>query len=147
MRVRDVMTGDPACCTPDMTLEVVARMMVTRDCGAIPVVGDFASRMPIGLITDRDIVTRAVAQGHDPMLTTVRECMTSPALTVFESTTIHDCIEMLELSQVRRAIVCDERGQIVGMISQADIAIHGSKREAGDLVRQVSRATAPALAL
>src|SRR6185436_8376565 len=90
MRVRDVMTRDPACCTPDLPLEVAARLMVARDCGAIPVVGDLVSRMPIGLITDRDIVTRSLAQGLDPLAMTVRDCMSAPALTVFETTTIHE---------------------------------------------------------
>src|SRR5262245_30287826 len=112
MRVRDVMTKDPACCTPDLPLEVAARLMVARECGAIPVVGDLVSRMPIGLITDRDIVVRSLAQGHDPMTMTVRDCMTSPALTVFETNSVHECVEMMELGQIRRAIVCDPRGQV-----------------------------------
>lgn len=146
MRIREVMTKDPACCTPEMSLEVAARLMVARDCGAIPVVGDLVSRMPLGLITDRDIVTRAVARGLDPRTTPVRDCMTAPALTVFEDTSVHDCVEMLELDQIRRAIVVDPRGQVIGMVAQADIALHASKRQTGDLVREVSRPTAPALA-
>jgi CBS domain-containing protein len=129
-----------------MYIEVAARLMVARDCGAIPVVGDLVTKLPIGLITDRDIVTRTIAQGRDPMTMTVRDCMTAPALTVFDSMSLHECVKMLELSQIRRAIVTDARGEVVGMIAQADIALHASKREAGELVREISRATAPALA-
>lgn len=114
-------------------------MMVARDCGAIPVVGDVIGRRPIGMITDRDIVTRMIAAGRDPMTLTARDCMTTPAVTITENTRLHECVEMLELGQIRRAIVVDTSGSCVGVIAQADIARHASKRETGDLVREVSK--------
>jgi CBS domain-containing protein len=144
MRVRDVMTRDPLCCTPEMSIEDIARMMVERDCGSIPVVGDLLDRMPIGIITDRDIVTRAVAVGRDPTSLMVRDCMTSPAVTIVEDARLHDCVELLELSLLRRVIVVDAAGRCTGIIAQADIAQHASKRETGDLVEQVSRPITPA---
>jgi CBS domain-containing protein len=147
MRVRDLMTRDPVCCTPDMTIDTVARMMSSLDCGAIPVVGDLVSRLPIGMVTDRDIVTRVIAMGRDARGLTVRECMTSPAVTVVDSTRVHDCVELLELTQIRRVIVVDHTGGCCGIVSQADIALHASKRETGDLVREVSKPNAPALAV
>ncbi len=145
-RVRDVMTKDPACCTPDTTIEAAARMMVECDCGALPVVGDPVTRMPLGIITDRDIVTRAIAKGLDPMSLTVRDCMTSPAVTVVDDALLHDCVQLLELSQIRRAIVVDASGGCVGIVAQADIARHASKRETGELVRQVSKPAVPTFA-
>jgi CBS domain-containing protein len=144
MRVRDAMTRNPVCCTPAMSIQTVARMMIDCDCGAIPVVGDPLTRLPMGMITDRDIVTRAIAAGRDPMTLTVRECMTSPAITVLEDTRLHDCVRLLEQSQIRRAIVVDDRGACCGIIAQADIARHASKRETGDLVREVSKRVEPA---
>jgi CBS domain-containing protein len=147
MRVRHVMTKDPVCCTPDMSLETVARMMSSCDCGAIPVVGDLVRRLPIGMVTDRDIVTRVVAMGRDARGLTVRECMTSPAVTIVENTRVHDCVELLELSQIRRVIVVNASGGCCGIVSQADIARHATKREAGDLLREISRPSAPALAV
>lgn len=147
MRVRHVMTKDPVCCTPDMTIETVARMMTACDCGAIPVVGDLLRRLPMGMVTDRDIVTRVIAMGKDARGLTVRECMTSPAVTIVESTRVHDCVELLELSQIRRAIVVDSSGACCGIVSQADIARHATKRETGELVRELSKPSAPALAL
>jgi CBS domain-containing protein len=144
MQMRDAMTKDPVCCTPDTTIEAAARMMLERDCGAIPVVADLASRTPVGIITDRDIVTRVVAKGIDPMGLSVRECMTAPAVTILEDAGLDDCVELLQLGQLRRVIVVDRTGACVGIVAQADIARCASKRETGDLVREVSKPTEPA---
>lgn len=141
MKVRDVMTKDPTCCTPDSSLETVARLMIECDCGAIPVVGDLAGKFPIGVITDRDIVTRSLAAGKNPLEMTARDCMTMPAVTVTEDTRVDDCIDMLELNQLRRMVVVDREGRITGVVAQADIAAHASKRKAGELVREVSQPT------
>jgi CBS domain-containing protein len=145
MKVRDVMTRSPTCCTPDTSLFVVARLMIDCDCGAIPVV-DLPEGKPIGMITDRDIVMRAIAVGRDPMYLKARDCMTASAITVTEDTSLHDCLELLELGQIRRVIVVDSFGRCCGIVSQADIAAHASKRQAGDLLRHVSHPTSPAFA-
>jgi CBS domain-containing protein len=144
MRVRDVMTRNPVCCTADTPIYEAACLMQQHDCGAIPVVGDLIRKLPVGIVTDRDIVTRTIAAGRNPMTMTVRDCMTSPAVTVVDDTRVHDCVELLELSQIRRVIVVDDGGSCCGIVSQADIALHASKREAGDLVREVSKPNAPA---
>lgn len=138
------MTRDPACCTPDTPIAAVARMMLDRDCGAIPVVGDPAARRPIGMVTDRDIVTRTLALGRDPMAMTAQDCMTSPVVTVTEDTRLDECVELLELSQLRRVIVVDDVGACAGIVAQADVARCASKREVGDLVREVSKRPVPA---
>jgi len=65
MRIRHVMTKDPVCATPDMTIDTVARMMSACDCGAIPVVGDLERRLPMGMVTDRDRVMRTIGKGTD----------------------------------------------------------------------------------
>lgn len=144
MRVRDAMTKSPATCTPMMTIAEAARQMMNADCGALPVVGEHGD-MPIGMITDRDIAIRAVAAGRGPE-TLVGECMTTSAHTVTEDTRLDDCIELLEERQIRRAIVVDDAGRCIGVIAQADIASHASKRKSGELLRQVSQPSdAPAL--
>jgi CBS domain-containing protein len=137
MRVREVMTKSPATCTPQTTIAEAARMMLHADCGALPVVGE-DDDFPIGMITDRDIAIRAVAAGRGPD-TLVGECMTAPAHTVTEDARLDDCIELLELRQIRRAIVVDRDGRCVGVIAQADIASHASKRKSGELLRNVSQ--------
>ena len=122
MRARDVMTAEPTCCTPDTSLEAVARLMLDLDCGAIPVVGDLAAKFPIGMITDRDIIIRAVAAGLDPRELPAREVMTLPAITIIGETPLPDVLVILEMNQIRRMIVVDHDGRCCGIISQADVA-------------------------
>src|SRR5207253_1851546 len=75
MLARDIMTGNPACCTPDTNLENVAWLMLRNNCGAIPVVDSQDSKKPLGIITDRDITCRCVAQGKNPLELTAEDCM------------------------------------------------------------------------
>jgi CBS domain-containing protein len=141
------MTRDPRCCTPAATLPDVAKLMVDCDCGALPVVADLATRKPEGMITDRDIVVRAIAMGRDPMGLKVGDCMTSLPITIGEDAKLDDALELLEVSKIRRLIVVDASGAVCGIVAQADIALHASKREAGEMVREVSKRTEPAFAL
>ena len=75
------MTANPACCEPDTSLVDVGRLLIENDCGAIPVVDDLNRRRPIGMITDRDIACRAVAEGRDALNLTAGGCMSSPCVT------------------------------------------------------------------
>src|SRR5919108_1163055 len=97
---RDVMTPDPACCTVNMTLDQVAKMMVQNDCGEIPVVD--VNDQPIGVITDRDIVCRVVAQGKNPIAHTAESCMSQPVVTVKADDTLEDVVATMEKHQIRR---------------------------------------------
>jgi CBS domain-containing protein len=131
------MTPDPACCSPATTLDLVAKMMVLNDCGEIPVI-DAADR-PIGVVTDRDIVCRVVAEGKNPMAYTAEHFMSQPVVTVTVDTPIEEVVTMMEKHQVRRVPVVDERGACTGIISQADVAWNEPPREVAELVREVSR--------
>lgn len=145
MKVLDLMTKQPICCSPNDSLELAARRMAEGDCGALPVV-DEGERFPVGIITDRDIVVRAVATSGTTQLC-VRDCMTAPAITVTEDMDLDDCVSLLEKAQIRRLIVVDTDGRCIGMVAQADIANHASKRTTGELLRYVSKpsvATEPA---
>ena len=116
----DVMTPDPACCRPTTTLDLVAKMMAQNDCGEIPVV-DIAEH-PIGVITDRDIVCRVVAEGMNPMAHTVEPYMTQPVVTVRVNAPLDEVVTCMERHQVRRLPVVDDGGRLVGIIAQADLA-------------------------
>src|SRR5687768_8722560 len=94
---RDVMTSDPACCTADTTLNRVAQLMVSHDCGEIPVVD--ATGRPIGVITDRDIVCRVVAEGRNPVEHTAAEYMSQPAVTVRADAPLDEVISTMERHQ------------------------------------------------
>jgi CBS domain-containing protein len=134
---RDLMTSNPACCTRETTLDDVAKLMVAKDCGEIPVVDQ--SDHPIGVITDRDIVCRIVADGKNPMAHTAGEAMSQPVVTVRTSTTLDDVVSTMEKHQIRRVPVIDEHGCLCGIIAQADVARSGSEHEVAELVREVSR--------
>jgi CBS domain-containing protein len=137
---RDVMTPDPACCTPDTSLDQVAKLMVHRNCGEIPVI-DRSSR-PVGVVTDRDIVCRIVAEGKNPIGHTAAEAMSQPVVTVRASMPLDTVVATMERHQIRRVLVVDERGYCTGIIAQADIARAGPDHEVAELVREVSRADA-----
>ena len=141
MNVRDVMTADPACCTPETGLQEVARMMEENDCGCVPVVKDGNSRELAGVVTDRDIVMRAVAQGKNPVDMTASQVMSSPVATATPDETVEDCCATMEENQVRRVPVVDASGGCCGMVAQADIARQADEKNAGEVVREVSRPT------
>ena len=135
--VKDVMTENPACCTPETTLEEAGQMMVDNDCGEIPVVDSEGTRTPIGVITDRDIVCRAVAQGKDTRSMRVGDCMTTPCVTVSPDQSIDECVKVLEESGIRRVPVVDDEGVCCGIVAQADTA-RVAKNQAAELVNAVS---------
>lgn len=134
---RDVMTENPACCTPATTLDEVAKLMRQYDCGEIPVIDP--AEQPIGVVTDRDIVCRVVAEGKNPMAYPAEICMSQPVATVPLDASLAEVVATMEHNQVRRVPVVDERGRCVGIIAQADVAWTSGKRDVADLVREVSR--------
>jgi len=134
---REVMTPDPACCSPHTRLDQVAKMMVQNNCGEIPIVD--AGDHPVGVVTDRDIVCRVVAEGKNPVAYTAETCMSQPVITVRADEPIEDVVLTMEKHQIRRIPVVDERGCCAGIISQADLAWAEPLPEIGELVREVSR--------
>jgi len=135
---RDVMTPRPACCTPQTTLDEVAKLMAQHDCGEIPVV-DRGDQL-IGVITDRDIVCRVVAEGKNPIAHTAEQYMSQPVVTV-GADALDEVVSTMEKHQIRRVPVVDERGCCTGIIAQADVAWTGGEHEVAALVREVSRET------
>ena len=141
MRARDLMTSDPACCRPDTTLDEVARLMLVHDCGEIPVL-DRSERV-VGVITDRDIVCRVVADGKNPMAHTAAECMTQPVVSVGVDSSVEQIVSVMEGHRIRRVPVIDDNGACAGIIAQADIARYSATGTVGELVRAVSAEPGP----
>lgn len=103
MQVREIMSRDVACCTPDTALTEVARMMVECDCGAIPVIErKNGGRKVIGMVTDRDIVCRTVAEGKNPVDLTAGAAMSPGVITARPDESIEECCLKMEEHQVRR---------------------------------------------
>ncbi|WP_390550845.1 CBS domain-containing protein [Qipengyuania sp. MTN3-11] len=139
MKISEIMTSDPACCKEDQSLQEAAKLMVDNDCGEIPVIGDDGSL--VGVITDRDVCCRAVAEGM-PAETQVGDVMTRSVVSVTPDTSLEDCLASMENSQVRRVPVIDDDGKCCGMVSQADIARTGSDAKTAELVQEVSQSRA-----
>jgi CBS domain-containing protein len=143
-RARDVMTPDPACCTPNTSVDDIAKMMVQNNCGEIPVI-DTADRI-VGVVTDRDIVCRVVAEGKNPVGYNAESCMSSSVVTVGEDSPIENVVATMERHQIRRVPVVAADGSCVGIISQADVARARPEHDVAELVREVSRKSgAPSL--
>src|SRR5437870_8763254 len=147
MQVKEMMTADPACCTAETSLPEVARMMVDQDCGEIPVVENTSNKIPVGVVTDRDIVCRTVANGLNPLDLTAADCMTKPIVTVTPDMSLEECCRIMEEKLIRRVPVVDDRGACVGMLAVADVARHTGKNVAGHIVREVSEPTSAASAV
>lgn len=141
MQVREIMTKNPVCCTPDTNLREIAQMMVENDCGCIPVVENQLSKKPIGTITDRDITIRAFTTGRNPIEMKVSDIMTMGISTITPETSIQECADVMEDKKIRRVIVTDESGRCVGIVAQADIAQYGPNPYLiSDVVHEISEA-------
>ena len=141
MEVQTIMTKNPATCTPETNLREVAQMMMENDCGCIPVVESKNHPKLVGVITDRDIVGRAVAQGRNPIELKAVDCMTRPVVTTRAETSVRDCGRMMEENQIRRIIVVDDKGHCQGIVAQADIAIKAPEEMTGEVVQEISQPT------
>jgi len=136
--VKEIMTKDPACCEPNTPLTECAKMMCEHDCGEIPVVSGSTEKKLVGVITDRDIVCRAVVKGSDIRSAKVGDFMTKDCATVKENSSIDECINVLKQRQIRRVPVVDEQGKCCGIVSQADLARKERPERTADFVRRVS---------
>jgi CBS domain-containing protein len=135
-KVRDVMTARPRAVSPDTPVAQVAELMESEDVGAIPVLeGD---RL-VGMVTDRDIVVRAVARGKDPRGMPVGEIYSGDLVTVDPDEKLDDALRLMAQYQVRRLAVVDGDENLVGVLSQADVALESKEKETGQLVGQISR--------
>ncbi len=136
MRVKDIMSADPVCCTPSSSLREVAEMMVAYDCGEIPLCDEAGK--PLGVVTDRDIVCRLVAKGRDPLESTAEEIMSTPVVTAHPDMTLDDAARLMEQYQVRRLPVVDDGGVICGIVAQADVARRGPRDAIVEVIERVS---------
>lgn len=135
MNISDVMTARPRCAAPDTPLSQVAELMETANIGAIPIVdGD---RL-VGMITDRDIVVRAVATAKDPRAMPSREISSGQLVTVGPDQDLSDALQLMAEHQVRRLPVVDDASRIVGVVSQADIALEMKDKSVGEMVAEIS---------
>ena len=141
MKVKELMTKKPEFATPDMELTKVAKLMADHQVGSIPVLENKDTMKVIGIVTDRDIATRAVAEGRNPLQMKAGDIMSTPVVTVSEDDDVNDVARMMEKNMVRRVPVVDKQGNLTGMVAQADIALNTSDKTTADVVQSVSKPT------
>jgi CBS domain-containing protein len=134
-----VMSKNPVSCELDTPIREVARMMGEANCGQIPVVD--AGMVPVGVITDRDIVLRALASRAAIEDCCARDVMSSPALTVSDHQGLPVAVALMESRQIRRVPVVNAAGALVGMVSVADIANAGGSAVTAEVIERVSAST------
>jgi CBS domain-containing protein len=136
---RDVMTPQPQCCEPGDPVTRVASMMKEENVGSIPVVDSRGSSQLVGIVTDRDLVTKLVAAGRDLAAATAADAMTPNPATVRESDDVDRAIALMSDKQVRRVPVVDDAGRLTGIIAQADVATRVSHdKQTGQMVESIS---------
>ncbi len=134
-QVRDLMTQSPTTCEPSTTVVEAARVMASEDVGPVPIVD--GGRL-VGIVTDRDIVVRVVAEGQDPSSATIGEIASSDLVTVQPDTDLQEAERLMADNQVRRLPVV-EGDRLVGIVAQADIARVLDEERTGEVVQQISQ--------
>jgi CBS domain-containing protein len=133
--VRDAMTSNPRSIEPSTMVADAAKLLKAEDVGSLPIVeGD----QLVGMVTDRDIVIRVVAEGKDPQSTTVGEVASRDLVTVDPEQDLDEALRLMAQHQVRRLPVAEEDGRLVGILAQADVARQGKDALTGQVVQEIS---------
>ncbi len=140
MKASEIMTPSPRTCTPQASVQEVARLMQEADTGVIPIVEGEGSQRLVGLVTDRDLAIRVLAQGRGGDAR-VAEAMSAEIAGVRPDDDLKTVRRVMEERQVRRVPVCDEQGRCLGIISQADLALDDdvSDKQVGKTVEAISQ--------
>lgn len=133
-QVRELMSATPATCGPATCADEIARVMAAQDVGPIPIVeGD---RL-VGIVTDRDLVLRVLAEGRDPRATTAGDIASTRMITVSPGDDVERAVKLMGEHQVRRLPVVED-GRLVGIVAQADVAREASNEVTGRAVEEIS---------
>ena len=133
--IREIMTPNPSTIEPERSVVDAARIMKQEDAGVVPVTEN--GRLT-GMVTDRDIAIRVVAEGKDPKSTPVREVASKDLVTIDPQQDLDEALRLMAKHQVRRLPVVEEDGRLVGVVAQADVARHGDDAKTGQVVQEIS---------
>ena len=136
MRIQDVMTAEVSFVRPDTPILEIARKMRDGDIGATPVVED--ERL-VGMVTDRDVVVRIIAEGGDIRTKTARDAMSPGILYCFVDESVEAVLENMGDQQIRRLPVVDREKRLVGVVSLGDLALSGKRKAAGEALQEISQ--------
>jgi len=140
MKAQDIMSRNPATVTPATRVRQAAKLMKDEDVGIVPVVEEGGTKRLVGLLTDRDIAIRLVAEGRDPDLVEVRELMSGNPKTARPDDDVSKVMDLMGREQVRRVPIVDDRGALVGIVAQADVALEArDESKVEDTVERISQ--------
>ena len=135
MQLNDIMTQYVEVISPELSIQEAAKQMRSLDVGVLPVCN--GDRL-VGMLTDRDLTIRAVAEARDPKITTVEEVMTPEAAYCFEDQDIEEAERVMEKHQIRRLLVLNREKLLVGIVSLGDLATKDDETRAGEKLERVS---------
>ncbi len=142
-KCEEVMTKNPVCCLPDDKVATVAQQMKIENIGSIPVIENAQTRKLIGIVTDRDLAMKVVADGRDPKSTMVEAVMTHKVVTCRADDDVQKALDAMTEHQLRRILIVDNNDRILGIIAQADVATRVNQPEkTAAMVKGISRSTA-----
>jgi len=143
MKCKDIMTKDPVCCLPGDTVDQAAQLMKDEDVGPVPVVADQQTKRLLGIVTDRDLAVKVVAEARQISAVPVEEVMTLNPVTCHADDDLQHAIDAMEKNQVRRIPVVDDDNRIIGIIAQADIATRTNEPQTtAEVVEEISKSAA-----
>lgn len=141
MKCSELMTKDPACCLPTDTAFDAAQLMKSEGVGPIPIVNDKQTKKLAGIVTDRDLALKVVAEGLDPKQTKIEEVMTTGVQTCGPDDDVSNVFELMEEHHVRRIPIVDDKDCLVGIIAQADVATRIDQADkTHEVVEEISKA-------
>jgi len=139
MLAKQAMSKELAFCTPSDTAQTAAKTMKARGVGGLPVVSDAEHRILLGIVTDRDLCSAIIAEAK-PETTRIAEVMTCNPVTCAPDTKLDECEKLMQTHQVRRLPVVNLQGQCVGMLAQADVALHAPASKVAKTLAEISKA-------
>ncbi|MEP6895705.1 MAG: CBS domain-containing protein [Chloroflexota bacterium] len=138
----EVMTKDPVCLLPDDMAAKAAELMKSENVGSLPVIENNQTKKLIGIVTDRDLVLKIVAEGLDAKSTKVEVAMTHKVVTRLAGDDLQEALNSMAEHQLRRIPVVDKNDKVVGIISQSDVATRSDKRKkTAKMIREISKAS------
>jgi CBS domain-containing protein len=138
MKCDELMTKDPSCCVPTDTAFDAAQLMKSENVGSIPIVD---GQKLVGIVTDRDLAMKVVAEGLDPKAKKVQDVMTTDIVSCHTGASVDDVIALMEKHQVRRIPIVDDQDRLVGIVAQADIATRlEAPKKTAEVVESISQA-------
>jgi CBS domain-containing protein len=140
-KCNEVMTKNPVCCLPNDAVIKAAELMKSENIGSIPVIENEQTQKVVGIVTDRDLALKIVAEGRDAKSTNVEEVMTRKVVTCLADDDLQKALDAMAEHQLRRIPVVDNNNKILGIIAQADVATRADQPEkTAEMVKEISQA-------